>query len=80
MTTCMVTLTPLPSSTALIEATARAMRSAARDAATDAAQAAEQGGGDEDGGTGAARHFVFVLSDANFRRCRLTLTLTLTQP
>ena len=47
-----------------IQATTRAMRAAAEEAAIDAAKA-----GDEDeGGTAAARNFVFVLSDANFRR------------
>ena len=46
------------------------MRSAAGDAATDAAQEADQGGDGDDGETGAARNFVFVLSDANFRRYR----------
>lgn len=44
------------------------MRAAAGDAATEDAKAGE-GGGDVDGGGAAeARNFVFVLSDANFRR------------
>ena len=53
-----------------IQATARAMRGAAEDAATDAARAGDEGGDDDDG-TAAARNFIFVLSDANFRRCGL---------
>ena len=51
-----------------IQATARAMRGAAEDAATDAAKAGDEGGDDDDDGTAAARNFIFVLSDANFRR------------
>ena len=54
-----------------IQATARAMRGAAEDAATDAAKAGDEGGDDDDDGTAAARNFIFVLSDANFRRCGL---------
>ena len=38
------------------------------DASIDAAKAGDEGGDDDDDGTAAARNFIFVLSDANFRR------------
>ena len=51
------------------QATVRAMRAAARDAkASEDAKAGEGGGDVDDDGTAAARNFIFVLSDANFRR------------
>ena len=63
-----VRITPCMSGDHTIQATARAMRGAAEDAATDAAKAGDEGGDDDDDGTAAARNFIFVLSDANFRR------------
>ena len=63
-----VRITPCMSGDHTIQATARAMRAAAGDVATEGAEAGEGAGDVDEDGTAAARNFIFVLSDANFRR------------